>query len=84
MRSHHDLAQRQAQNLQLTQQCIDDFFDLVLKEYEFCDVLYKPTHVWNTDECGFQCEKNKEKLIVQRGMKNPHSLQGLFDLLLLL
>ena len=57
-------------------ECLERYFDLLCSTLEENDILDKPTCIFNCDETGFPLCPKSDKVLCERGEKNPCHLTG--------
>lgn len=76
----HRLSHRIPQNVSLDRaksvdiDVLDNYFNRVEEMLTEAGVLDKPTHIWNVDESGFNCDQGSMKILTKRGLKSPSRL----------
>ena len=55
---------------------IDSWFEKLKAVYDLHDFYNKPSHIFNCDESGFQCEQGKCKIVCRKGSKNPKKISS--------
>lgn len=60
----------------VSQECIDDFFQLVKEHYDKHELHFKPHSIWNCDEAGYNCDLEEESIVCNKGVYNPPVLQS--------
>lgn len=83
LKRHRDqLALRKASNMpsnrgrSITNECLDDFFELLNEHYDRLNLHLKPHSIWNVDESGFNCDQGTCRIVCRKGEYNPNKLQG--------
>ena len=55
------------------------WFKKVKEVYDKHDFHNKPSHVFNCDESGFQCNQGKVRIVTRKGFQNPKTVSTTGD-----
>lgn len=78
----NEISRRVAQNLPRNRalagaaEIMDNFYSILMRLYDECQLHNRPQNIFNCDETGFQTDAGSQKVICRRGSRNPVKVVG--------